>query len=790
MKPITKTFKVVILSLILFLFAGVFFAEEETIITVIPFEQVTASALATAAPVQVEKKKVVIEKISTIDAKDKIEIMIAVSEKVAQKVSALMPEASNKNHRILVKLLNCTAKTETIKVEKGGVVRVRTAGHGTEAWVVLDLESEMKWKVSADGKNIIVTLLKKIVVPVVQKEPAVEKEYKPAVEKENKVGVEKENKVGVEKENKVGVMLYRIMDVAGKDLTKKTRVIITSDGPVKYRVMKDAKNKIITLNVVDAVSVWKENAVQINKGVVEAVTLKENKVDKTLDISIKITENVPYTVTRDQNQIILDIDHAAIDFSKRNRELDLYQKISINVQSAPMAAVLRMLAVQTGYEFVAGPSLNTALPVTLKEENQPFVTVLRDVLAPQSFAFEVRANMIKIGTVADIKQEKVMLQHMTRFYSPKTMTSLELKRIVDVQLSKEPTMDLRVEADTTAGQDRLIMAGTEGDIDRLLDIIINVDADGSTEFSQDATGGLQTRIYRTQYVDASVLIESLRGFLSTTGKIIADDRTGSVVVTDSIKNIKKIESVITKLDVKVRQVSVEAKMYEVNVNDVKNLGVQWGGTYLNNGTTIKGTGTPPMAYTPAGTLTLGFLQTGVDIKATLNALQTKTDATLLSSPKVTVQNNKTALIYTTRTTYYLTTNVTNGASGVAVTTQTYNPIELPIQLKVTPKITDDGQISMQVDVTVKKIMVSTSQNVGGPPDTSEQNASTLVRAKNNDTVVIGGMISDRISNIENKVPILGDIPLIGGLFKGTTEEKERVELVVFLTASIIDEEKE
>ncbi len=774
MKPITKTFKVVILSLILFLFAGVFFAEEETIITAIPFEQVTASALATAAPVQVEKKKVVIEKISTIDAKDKIEIMIAVSEKVAQKVSALMPEASNKNHRILVKLLNCTAKTETIKVEKGGVVRVRTAGHGTEAWVVLDLESEMKWKVSADGKNIIVTLLKKIVVPVVQKEPAVEKEYKPAVEKENKVGV----------------MLYRIMDVAGKDLTKKTRVIITSDGPVKYRVMKDAKNKIITLNVVDAVSVWKENAVQINKGVVEAVTLKENKVDKTLDISIKITENVPYTVTRDQNQIILDIDHAAIDFSKRNRELDLYQKISINVQSAPMAAVLRMLAVQTGYEFVAGPSLNTALPVTLKEENQPFVTVLRDVLAPQSFAFEVRANMIKIGTVADIKQEKVMLQHMTRFYSPKTMTSLELKRIVDVQLSKEPTMDLRVEADTTAGQDRLIMAGTEGDIDRLLDIIINVDADGSTEFSQDATGGLQTRIYRTQYVDASVLIESLRGFLSTTGKIIADDRTGSVVVTDSIKNIKKIESVITKLDVKVRQVSVEAKMYEVNVNDVKNLGVQWGGTYLNNGTTIKGTGTPPMAYTPAGTLTLGFLQTGVDIKATLNALQTKTDATLLSSPKVTVQNNKTALIYTTRTTYYLTTNVTNGASGVAVTTQTYNPIELPIQLKVTPKITDDGQISMQVDVTVKKIMVSTSQNVGGPPDTSEQNASTLVRAKNNDTVVIGGMISDRISNIENKVPILGDIPLIGGLFKGTTEEKERVELVVFLTASIIDEEKE
>jgi len=129
--------------------------------------------------------------------------------------------------------------------------------------------------------------------------------------------------------------------------------------------------------------------------------------------------------------------------------------------------------------------------------------------------------------------------------------------------------------------------------------------------------------------------------------------------------------------------------------------------------------------------------------------------------------------------------VTNANSAPIITTE-YKNLDLPISLRVVPKITNKNEIDMNVTVRVVKLVGTTSTSAG-PPDTSEQEATTYVKAANNDTLVIGGLMSERIYDTIEKVPLLGDIPLLGELFKSTKKSTEKVELIVFLTPSIVED---
>jgi type IV pilus assembly protein PilQ len=112
-------------------------------------------------------------------------------------------------------------------------------------------------------------------------------------------------------------------------------------------------------------------------------------------------------------------------------------------------------------------------------------------------------------------------------------------------------------------------------------------------------------------------------------------------------------------------------------------------------------------------------------------------------------------------------------------------VNLPIQLKVYCKVTKDGYINMSVDALVDRVEPTTRTQ--GPPDVNTQEASTYVKAKNDETIVMGGLINDDIVEQEQKVPLLGDLPLIGGLFSGTTKTTDKEELIIFITPSIVED---
>jgi len=771
------------------------FAKDEDFISVAPVEkQNNESTLEngtvekvqkpTPVPTEVskiaEKGKITIEKISASDLKDKIKVIVVTSEKVKYDISELSPPP---NIRILLKLPGCEVTGETIEVKKGSVRKIRTAQHNSTAWVVVDMDSKQKWQASNDGNKIVIDIAKGKGGEVSEPEPAVA-------------------------QPKIGKRINRIVDVSSKDLDKTTRVIITIDGPVKYRVMKDSANNLIKVNVIDSVSVCKENKIEVNEGALDSILLKENTNYKTVDVNLNLKTNTPYTVMRDQNQIIVDIDHPAIVGKKAKKELDLYQKISINVQNASLPAVLRLIAAQTGFEFSTSPSVaGVASGVTIKEEDQPVITVLRDILVPLNFYYDVRNGIVKVGTVTELKAEKALMPQLTRFYASKNMKATDLYNLLKVEMTGDPLLGATAQVDNGAGQDRIMIVGTSDDIAKVMNMIAGIDIGG--EGNAEEGGALKTKVFKLknirlqQVVGDSYemdfeqeIIKTITDLLSTDGKLDIDRRTSSIIVTDNIRVLKKIQKVVEQLDVKVPQVTIETKIYEVDVDALKQLGVNW--TAPSNGGNSSTSGEPYIQpavnaalISSIGSLAFGTIQNGFNIQGALQALQTKNEATLLSAPKVTVASNKPATISTSETTYYTQSNVVQGVNGSTITT-TYVPLTLPITLSVIPHISDVGDnIELRVGITVTRILTTSISATGGttaPPDQNTQSATTYVRAKSNDTVVIGGLMTDKVTDIDSKVPILGDLPLIGALFRSTSHENVKTELIVFLTPSVNDEE--
>ena len=719
-----------------------------------------------------------IENILPLDLKDKMEIRIMTSSPVKYKTTEL---ASPPNPRILIQLINCDVKGSTKAVDKSNVGKIRTAPHSSTAWVVIDLMDKQRWDITQSGSTLSVNIPKG---GAASAPPSAEK-------------------TTAEPAHKTGNMMYRVIDVAGKNLLKKTRVIITTDGPVKYRVKKDTAGKFLDIGILDAVSTWQKDSVEIAQGTVTKISLSENAGAKEVNVRLNMSENAPYTVTRDQNQIIVDVDNAAAGNKKVKRSLDLYQRISLNIQDATLTSVLRLLSTQTGFEFSVAPGAATAATlVTIREDDQTLDKVLKDILVPQGIYYELSDGIIRVGTTTEIKAAKALRPKITKFYTPRDMDVAALGTMVLTTLSKEPLMDVSVTADPSKGANRLMLVGTREDIDKAMDVIAGIDSGGGEVGPESDSGGrFKTKVFKLEnvrlQVDSSSAVEAtylselsttLKNMISADGSFSIDRRTSSIVVTETVPNLKKIEKLIKSLDVRVPQVSIEAKLYEVDVNAEKDMGVRWtvanqdthAEPYINGDSLVGSVG----SGITGGNLNVGTLQNGFKVNASISALESRNKATLLSAPKVAVETDQPANIITVRSVYYAqqTTSITN---GVAVTTTDYQKIDLPIALKVWCKVSKDGFINMRVDVQVSKI-VPTNRTTG-PPDTTIQQASTVIKARNDETVVIGGLINENLSDVEEKVPLLGDLPLIGALFRGTKKTTEKVEIVVFLTPSIVEE---
>ena len=289
-------------------------------------------------------------------------------------------------------------------------------------------------------------------------------------------------------------------------------------------------------------------------------------------------------------------------------------------------------------------------------------------------------------------------------------------------------------------------------------------------------------------------------------RAVAHKESNSLVVTATHDEWRGIENIIKKLDVARTQILLEVLIAEVQSNKENQFGIDWrslnsDGTQVgqfNSGLAL-GSGIVAPSTSGDGSLTvdparntlngfsLGFLNSDQSILGILNANISKTNFNVLSSPQVMALNNQEAEISVGQDVSVQTRTQTTSTDGAILNSFEYKPSG--INLKVTPQINPSGQITLNLFTEISTIVASTS-TLNPNPSFLKRNIKTYITTSDKQTIVLGGLISSRVTKTVNKVPLLGDIPLIGYLFRSTSNTNVRNNLMVFITPHILKGKKQ
>jgi general secretion pathway protein D len=281
----------------------------------------------------------------------------------------------------------------------------------------------------------------------------------------------------------------------------------------------------------------------------------------------------------------------------------------------------------------------------------------------------------------------------------------------------------------------------------------------------------------------------------------ADEESNALVISAPASIFPSLRAVIQQLDIPRAQVHIEAIIAEVSITTSKELGVQWlfrnsqpgalgASTFSTFGSTIGDvvggiTDSATGGLIPdGGILGLGGIDDdGLSMAVLIRALQGDGETNLLSTPSLVTLDNQEAEIIIGQNVPFVTGQSTGASSTTNNPFQTIERQDIGVQLKVTPQINEGDAITLKLDQEVSDIQASSE----GAVDivTTKRAITTTVQLEDGELLVLGGLISDRLIDIEQKVPFLGDLPLIGPLFRSTSVEKGKQNLMVFIRATII-----
>jgi len=292
--------------------------------------------------------------------------------------------------------------------------------------------------------------------------------------------------------------------------------------------------------------------------------------------------------------------------------------------------------------------------------------------------------------------------------------------------------------------------------------------------------------------------------------ITADKLTNSLIIVASPVDYETMKDVIEKLDIRRRQVYVEAAIIEMGLTKSRELGFEFqaanldklnnGGTTVIGGTNFGGIG-PAMAGGPEalagvnglavaavkGTFTFRGTEF-LNIGALLRAIQSDADVNVLSTPNILTSDNQKAEIMVGENVPFRTGQSQSAATGGGSILTTIERKDVGITLKITPQITSEDNVRLEIYQEISNVVESATSTSSDGPTTSKRSANTTVVIKDRETMVIGGLIRDNVTAGERKVPLLGDIPILGWLFKYKTSRVEKVNLMIFITPYIINNE--
>ncbi|MDP3142434.1 MAG: type IV pilus secretin PilQ [Candidatus Omnitrophota bacterium] len=304
---------------------------------------------------------------------------------------------------------------------------------------------------------------------------------------------------------------------------------------------------------------------------------------------------------------------------------------------------------------------------------------------------------------------------------------------------------------------------------------------------------LITEVFSLNYAKSKEASVSLREMLTTRGRVNFDERTNTIVVTDSISNMEKIRKIMPALDLVTPQVLIEAKIIETKLDNTDKLGIDWTAKVTAFGAQrpitwpfpkirdnqVMTDPFPAAASTEFKFGTLNFTQ----FQAVLELLSTRTDTNTLSNPRIVTMDNQPASI--TVGTKWPVAQYTYNSEQAKWQVSGWEYQDYGIILKVTPHVNKEGYVTMDIAPQVSDKTGEVSFDTAAIPILSTQETSTRVMIKDGETLIIAGLLKDKSTDTKKKIPILGDIPLLGLLFQKTEKVLEKTDLLIFITPHII-----
>lgn len=462
----------------------------------------------------------------------------------------------------------------------------------------------------------------------------------------------------------------------------------------------------------------------------------------------------------------------------------LERKVSIRVSNVPISAFLNSITTQAQINFI------------MSEEfaNKKVTASLTKVTVREALDTLLRVHGLSYNRIG--KSDSYVVTKRSND-APDTITKIYTLSYISLQSIGSPA------SESSSIMPKDVSSSSGGS------------SSGGSSGSSSGKGG-------DAYSGTAEIIGIVRSMLSPVGRIAVDPRTNKLIITDVAEVFPQIENILAELDIKPPQILIEAQIVEVVKTSGLTLGFEYGGSdgtlvgfsgpkrsvtsdYMRgknpDGSSIHGwdwifpsnneinnnNGSSSSSSSRSGS-DEGESKAGVldfsSFRIVLRTLLTRGEAKYLGKPKVVTLNNKTATITASTDATVGFTQSLSGSGGTEMATSSAERKRVGLTLQVTPQVNREGYVTLYVQPSYSDLVSSGFDNT---KDTTTRAASTLVRVKNGQTVVIGGLLSSRETDQTRKVPLLGDIPILGWLFTSRNTSKTTTDLVIFITPTILAE---
>lgn len=595
-----------------------------------------------------------------------------------------------------------------------------------------------------------------------------------------------------------------------------TLITISGTAPMPYTVRRpDGRSVVVELPGVDGSQL--APAYEISSPLVEALTVRHSLREGVQLSTLQVTLRAPARERSrlEGSQLVLELMPGSDDTAAQTRPTPtpasqsqasqgaqygqpgfVGEPISVNVVNSDIRDILNYITEQYGVNFVVDSSVKQ-VPVTINVTDVPWNFALDSVLKANRLGIEVNGNILRVATLEVLKDE-------SKIRAEEESARAYLK---EAQLSNMPlvTEFIRLNYARAAGT----LDSTAGDTAGFSGGLVSGVTNGNAVRTYLPDGSVTTGQRVTSSGDVGIL-PIVQRRLSRRGGVEVDGRSNTLIVTDVKENIDAIRRLVELLDQPEPQVEIETRIVLANRAFSRDLGVQLSalalssrggsvGIQQSSGSPappgdlstigLRGRGIPqgianPVAGLGANNpttvigLTTGLIGTA-QISALITAAESKGQAKIVATPRVTALNNRPAQIESGTQIPVVTPQIGAGGGSTLFTT-TF--ISVPLRLSVTPQITDAGTVVLKV--TMENNNVNGSVNALGTPGIDTQRMSTEVLVPDGGTTVVGGVVNDRETENQNRTPGLSSLPVLGNLFRRKLVTRSTDEILFFITPRI------